>query len=76
MLLDLVSLEAVNATMQGLGLTKTRLERRFMDFAARKAGRDNWTTAGEMARLFTLCQQIKKRASSGVGYGLKDVVAA
>ncbi|MDQ2716083.1 MAG: class A beta-lactamase-related serine hydrolase [Chloroflexota bacterium] len=54
MLLDLVSMEAVNATMQALGLNSTRLERRFMDFEARHAGRDNWTTAGDMARLYSL----------------------
>ncbi len=54
MLLDLVSMEAVNATMQALGLNSTRLERRFMDFEARQAGRDNWTTAADMARLYAL----------------------
>jgi beta-lactamase class A len=52
MLLDLVGFDAVNATMQQLGLQETRLERRFMDFAARQQGRDNWTTAGDMANLF------------------------
>jgi beta-lactamase class A len=52
MLLHLVGFAAVNATMQQLGLQATRLERRFMDFAARQQGRDNWTTAGDMADLF------------------------
>lgn len=56
MLLDLVSIEAINITMQQLGLTSTWLERRFIDFDARKAGRDNWTTAGDMALLLSyLC---------------------
>jgi beta-lactamase class A len=54
MLLHLVGFDAVNATMQQLGLQETRLERRFMDFAARQQGRDNWTTAGDMAHLFSL----------------------
>ncbi len=54
MLLHLVGFDAVNTTMRQLGLSATRLERRFMDFAARQQGRDNWTTAGDMARLFTL----------------------
>ncbi len=52
-LLDLVGMAAVNKTMQQLGLQATRLERRFMDFAARQAGYDNWTTAGDMALLLS-----------------------
>ncbi len=52
-LLDLVGMEAVNTTMQQLGLSSTRLERHFIDDAARKAGRENWTTAGDMALLFS-----------------------
>lgn len=51
-LLDLLGMETVNATMRELGLRETRLERRFIDFEARRAGRDNWTTAGEIAQLF------------------------
>ncbi|HEX4715504.1 MAG TPA: serine hydrolase [Ktedonobacteraceae bacterium] len=53
-LLDLVGMDAVNATMRDLGLQATRLERRFIDFEARKAGRDNWTTAADMTLLFSL----------------------
>ena len=52
MLLDLLGLETINATMRELGLANTRLERRFIDFAARRAGRDNWTTAADMVQLF------------------------
>ena len=52
MLLDLLGMEAINATMRELGLRETRLERRFIDFEARRAGRDNWTTAAEMVQLF------------------------
>lgn len=56
MLLYLIGMDAVNTTMQQLGLTSTRLERRFMDFEARKNGRDNWTTAGDIALLLSyLC---------------------
>jgi len=59
MLLYLVGMEAVNSTMQQVGLTSTHLERRFMDFAARKAGRDNWTTPGDMALIFSyLCSEL------------------
>lgn len=53
MLLDLLGMEAVNASMLELGLRATRLERRFIDFEARRAGRDNWTTAADMVRLLT-----------------------
>ena len=53
MLLNLVGMEAVNVTMQQIGLTSTWLERRFIDFDARKAGRDNWTTAADMALLLS-----------------------
>ena len=56
LLLYLVGMDSVNTTMHQLGLTSTRLERRFMDFEARKSGRDNWTTAGDMALLLSyLC---------------------
>lgn len=53
MLLDLVGIEAVNATLRNLGLNATRVERRFLDFEARRGGRDNWTTAADMALLFS-----------------------
>ena len=59
MLLDLIGMQAVNVTMQQLGLTSTWLERRFIDFDARKSGRDNWTTAGDMALLLSyLCTEL------------------
>jgi beta-lactamase class A len=53
LLLDLVGMEAVNASMRELGLRNTRLERRFIDFEARRAGRDNWTSAADMVLLFS-----------------------
>jgi len=52
-LLDIVGMEAVNVTMHQLGLYETRIERHFMDDAARKAGQENWTTAGDMALLLS-----------------------
>ena len=52
-LLDIVGMEAVNVTMQQLGLYDTRIERHFIDFVARKAGQENWTTAGDMALLLS-----------------------
>ena len=53
LLLDLVGMESVNASMRALGLRNTRLERRFIDFEARRAGRDNWTSAADMVLLFS-----------------------
>lgn len=52
-LLDLLGMDAVNTTMNKLGLKNTRLERYFIDFAARQAGRDNWTSATDMALLLS-----------------------
>lgn len=52
-LLNLVGMKAVNEIMQQLGLQATRIERRFMDFSARQAGLENWTTAGDMALLLS-----------------------
>ncbi len=52
-LLDIVGTEAVNVTMHQLGLYETRIERHFMDNEARRAGRENWTTAGDMALLLS-----------------------
>lgn len=41
----------VNQTMQQAGATQTVLQRRMMDFEARAAGRDNFTTPADMALL-------------------------
>lgn len=64
MLLDLLGMETVNATMCELGLQHTHLERRFMDFEARRAGRENWTCASDMLLLFAqlLSQDMPERA--------------
>jgi beta-lactamase class A len=51
MLIDRLGCERISARLAALGLRQTRLERRFYDFAARDAGRDNWIAAGEMADL-------------------------
>jgi beta-lactamase class A len=56
-LLDLVGMGEVNATLSRLGLAHTKLARHFMDFAARAVGRDNVTSAGDMAMLLALLQR-------------------
>lgn len=53
-LLDLIGMGEVNETMTRLGLSGTRLQRRFMDLAARGAGHDNVTTARDMLALLSL----------------------
>lgn len=58
-LLDLIGKGEVNETSTRLGLTSTRLQRRFMDLAARAAGRDNVTTARDILTVLSL---IRSRA--------------
>lgn len=53
-LLDLIGIGEVNETMTRLGVTSTRLRRRFMDLAASAAGRDNTTCAGDILTLLSL----------------------
>lgn len=53
-LLELLGMGEINETMARLKLEKTRLARRFMDWAAREAHRENVTSADEMATLLTL----------------------
>lgn len=54
MLIDRIGMTKVNQTMHKLGLTSTVLRRRMMDFAAAKAGRENQTSARDMAGLFEI----------------------
>jgi beta-lactamase class A len=51
LLIDRVGFDQVNQFLERLGL-QTRLRRKFMDFAALEAGRDNTTTAREMCAIF------------------------
>jgi beta-lactamase class A len=53
-LLDLVGMGEVNHTLEQLRLHRTRLARRFMDFAARAAHRENVTSAADMVALLAL----------------------
>lgn len=49
-----VGMDAVNETMASLGLRATVLQRKMMDVAARERGLDNFTSAGDIARLLEL----------------------
>lgn len=50
-LIDRVGMQNVNATLRGLGLTKTMLRRKMMDIAAARRGEENVATPQEMVRL-------------------------
>ncbi len=51
-LINLAGMAAINTTIRGLGLESTVLQRNMMDFAAAAAGRENLTSAADLARLF------------------------
>ena len=71
-LLDLVGMGEVNESMSRLNLTRTRLARHFMDFEARRAHRDNLTTAAET---LTLMELLRGNALPG-GRRLRETLAA
>src|SRR5215813_11633845 len=50
-LIDRVGMQNVNAMLDSLGLTHTRLRRKMMDLEAAKQGRENISTAREMMSL-------------------------
>jgi beta-lactamase class A len=50
-LIERVGKDNVNTMLRGLGLTKTMLRRKMMDFAAARRGEENVSTPQEMARL-------------------------
>lgn len=49
--IDLVGMDAVNAAGARLGLTQTVLQRHMLDVEAAQSGRDNLTSAGDIAAL-------------------------
>jgi beta-lactamase class A len=51
MLIDLVGMEKINATMRGLGLEQTKVQRRMIDVAASKRGDENVSTPAEAAKI-------------------------
>jgi len=61
-LIDLVGAGEINETLTRMGLKQTKLVRRLMDFEARAAGRDNVTSANDMADLLAL---LHRRALPG-----------
>ncbi|HBE78183.1 MAG TPA: serine hydrolase [Firmicutes bacterium] len=58
-LIDLTGMTEINKFCNDLGLKDTVLRRKMMDGEARKAGRENYTTAADMARFLELLYQGK-----------------
>ena len=53
-LIDLLSMEKVNAFSRRVGLHNTVLRRHMLDFEAARSGRENHTSAEDMLRLYTM----------------------
>lgn len=58
-LIDMAGMDKVNKMAEELELKNTRLQRRMMDSAAARAGRENLTCAGDMHHLLKLVYQGK-----------------
>lgn len=72
-LIDLVGMERVNALSQELGLKHTVLQRKMMDFEAARAGRNNFTSAGDLGRLLKLLVE-GKVVSPGASATMIDIM--
>lgn len=67
--IDWVGVERLNSLVKELGLTQTIWQRKMLDKEARKAGRDNFTSAGDMGRLLHILvegKQVSKEVSEQV----------
>lgn len=53
-LIDLVGMPAINSTMQSLGFSNTRVQRKMIDAAASKRGDENISTPAEAAMILNL----------------------
>lgn len=51
MLIDRLGMDEINSTVHGLGLVDTILGRKMLDFEAKKRGKENFTTAGDVSAL-------------------------
>ncbi len=55
--IDLATMDFVNETMRSLGLQKTSLRRKMMDYEAARRGNENVSTPGELASLVAKIQE-------------------
>ncbi|OAA92880.1 serine hydrolase [Clostridium coskatii] len=63
-LMDLAGMDNVNNYVKNLGIKNTVLQRKMMDSEARKEGRENKTTAAEMAKFFEIIYKGEKAKGS------------
>lgn len=57
-LIDLLGMDAINASFKELGLKHTKLNRKMMDFTAIEKGKDNFTTPIEIIRSLEVLNEI------------------
>ena len=68
-LIDLVGMQAINSTMQTLGFSNTRVQRKMIDAQASRRGDENISTPAEAAKILNLLYQgkfIDKPTSDGI----------
>ncbi|MGM0420255.1 MAG: serine hydrolase [Bacillota bacterium] len=65
LVINYLGIEAVNSFLKEYNFSETRLQRLMMDTQARKAGRENTTTAREMARLLSFAAPVKNDSDMG-----------
>lgn len=75
-IIALVGMDTVNCSMVSLGLPQTRLQRVMMDTAAAQAGRENLSTANEMAKLLSVIWRDELRGADSARHivGLMKLV--
>ncbi len=54
LLIDAVGIQSINLFIKELGIPNTILQRKMLDFEARKAGKDNFTTASDLVSFLEL----------------------
>lgn len=74
-LMDLAGMDNVNNYVKNLGIKNTVLQRKMMDSEARKEGRENKTTAAEMAKFFEIIYKGEK-AKESYSVSMKNILTA
>ena len=70
-LMSQLGMDYFNQHFRQLGLTGTQLSRRMMDFSLRKRGVENYTTAGDMARVLEMIYRQKAVSPQASRAGLE-----
>lgn len=74
-LMDLAGMDNVNNYVKSLGIKNTVLQRKMMDSQARKEGRENKTTAAEMAKFFEIIYK-GERANESYSVIMKNILTS